>query len=727
MAVYVNPQNGERYENVPDDQTERAASFGLVPEAQAQAEERSGGFIDTVRTGAEEGIRQVASGAAAAVRGLSTMGGEVDAMGNPTELVDPIDVKGADLAPGVFTDAALERREVNPTAAAIGGTLPTIAASVAAPGGLAATLGIDLASAAAQEATDAELAGEGINGEHILRNAALNAVFSGVAGAIPMGARALVRGTDDLVTRTAKAATAKLESQGEKAIANKASAIVGEADEALAGVKMPKVANNPGSQRQALEDIADAFEKTSPEAKQVRELAGKPAQARYRGLQDIVAELPEESDLAATLGDNLRRADLWGQKAVDFDSNLAAARALRPVDGSGAEAWQKFADALRTLPDASLAKHADLLEELAQAKALDGLSVRGVGGAIGSSLGKAALGIGAEEAVETGFKGAGALLGGAIGGTPGAAAGWLAGRALNKRFGESAVSMLTDQAATAIGGSAALASSSPLVQAARALKSFAESDRKLTARLLVNPEAAQKYARILGDAPTALSRFQGDDETAAQAMQRHQQTLRQLGNDPSAMLGLLGEELGNLDQQSPALYRQAVAQAAKVHEFLQAEIPKPRGVSVARPQGTPASPLEIRTYALKFGAATDPQSVMADARAGRLRREQADTLQKLWPDEYNQLRQDVIQQLGHGSSTATRQRMNLLFGLDASIDPALGMRTRRLVAAARVKSQQAQVGGSKPNSSFAPKSPPSQAGQMPAGEAALQLGPSMSR
>lgn len=54
-----------------------------------------------------------------------------------------------------------------------------------------------------------------------------------------------------------------------------------------------------------------------------------------------------------------------------------------------------------------------------------------------------------EEAVETGFKGLGAIAGGAIGGPPGAVAGWLGGRYLSKRF--------TDVAADRIGAAAARA------------------------------------------------------------------------------------------------------------------------------------------------------------------------------------------------------------------------------------------------------------------------------
>jgi hypothetical protein len=701
MALFVDPDTGKKFENDAPDAAEKATALGLVPAEAYAADQRSGGTLDAIRTGAEEGIRQVASGVAAAARGASSFGSdaELDPMGNPITSTEPtLDVKGADLAPGVYTDAALERRAVNPTATAIGGALPAVAAGLAAPGGLAATLALDVASAAAQEATDAELAGEGVNAGHVLRNAALNAVFSGAGAAIPPAARALMRGTEDLVTRTAKAATAKLETYGAKAIGEKAAKIVGEADEALAGVKLPKIANNPPSQRQALEDLADAFEKTSPEAKQVRALAKQSGAGRYRGLQELAADLPRDSELAASIGDTLRRADLWGQKAVDFESDLAAARAMRPAEDAGPEAWSAFADALRKLPDDRLAKRAELLDELAQTKALDGL------------VGSGGLDKTAGFLADSATKRASTIVGGALGGLPGALAGHLIGEA-------------TGGVANALKPRIA----SGLVSSAKALKQVAEMDRQLTARFLVDPVAAQKYARVLGDAPSALQRFQGDDETPVQAMQRHQQTLRQFRQDPSAMLGLLGEELGDLDAQSPTLYRQAVAQAAKVGEFLQAEIPKPRGVSVARPQGTPPSPLEIRNYALKFGAATDPQSVMADARSGRLRREQLETLQKLWPDEYNALRQEVIGRLGHGSSTATRQRMNLLFNLDASIDPALGMRTRRLAAAARAKSSQASASAPSPNRNYAPKSPPSQAGMMPAGEAALQLGPNMGR
>jgi hypothetical protein len=163
------------------------------------------------------------------------------------------------------------------------------------------------------------------------------------------------------------------------------------------------------------------------------------------------------------------------------------------------------------------------------------------------------------------------------------------------------------------------------------------------------------------------------------------------------------------------------AQAMRIAGYLQDNLPGQRNVSVVYPDGTPPSRAEVRQFALRFGAAVDPAGVLADARAGRIERTQLETLQALWPREYDAIRAGVIQELGGGRATPqTRQRMSLLFGFPSGVDPALGPRTRAVVAAAR---------GAQESRARAPRGSgmnrqrlPSTATMQPAGMAALSLG-----
>lgn len=259
------------------------------------------------------------------------------------------------------------------------------------------------------------------------------------------------------------------------------------------------------------------------------------------------------------------------------------------------------------------------------------------------------------------------------------------------------------------------------VELATEAKKAAVRETKHTAALMVNPEAARRALRLAGDAGSALARFQGENDNPRQAFLGYRQQLDGFARNPEEFLQLLGEEFGDISDMSPKLQREATIQATKVVAYLQEHMPGRRNTSVVYPNGTPASSMEIRQFALRFTAATDPASVQADARAGRLQKVQLDTLQALWPREYDGLRAEVLQQLGTGkASTNTRQRMSLLFNFGSGVDPALGARTRAIVQAARAAQleQSPEGGGGQPGANT---SKAVAAGNTPAGMASLQL------
>jgi hypothetical protein len=703
LVQLIDPDGGQVYD-VDDSQAEDAAIANrLVPatpeqvaefDRKREAEKRSGGIVNQLATAGEEAVRKGAAGASL----MSAGAGEVDAMGNPIGLVDRVPV--ANIAPAVFTPEALERREVNPTAAALGGSYPAVVAGatlpMTGPLGLAAALGLDVADAAAQEALDAELAGEEINGNTILRNAALSAVFSGAAAVVPPAARALLRGGQNTVDRVASAAASRLERFGAEEIAKKATKTVEAADEALSSVRLPKVANNPNAQRAAIEQVGEAFAKLDPDlADSLKSVAKRNGSSRFKALSEVRENLPE-GEGADAIDALLARPELWGQKVLDHVADMRAARSMRPADGAGREAWLEYADALRRFPE--LEKQADRLRELADTSGLEALKQSAALESASEFLADKVAG----KAVRAGLGAAGLAGGGPLGGLAAYAVGApleaAAGRALK-----------------------------PVVQrglmaSARKLKELAEADRRLTAQMLVNPKRAQGYARVFGDSGGALERFRGDNKTDLQAFTQHREAILGFQRSPGQLMDLLTEEFEGVDG---ALNRQMQGQALRVAAYLGKHLPPARGVSVTRPNGSPPNALQVRQWALRFSAATDPTSVMADARAGRLRREQVETLKELWPEEYDGLRLAVVQELMNGRSTPTaRQRLNLLFGFDGSIDSALSSRIRKMVADARARNPQAQGGQ---QSRMTAQRPPSNQQNLPAGESALQLGASMGR
>jgi hypothetical protein len=220
---------------------------------------------------------------------------------------------------------------------------------------------------------------------------------------------------------------------------------------------------------------------------------------------------------------------------------------------------------------------------------------------------------------------------------------------------------------------------------------------------------------------TPLQRFSEGYERPSDAFRAARKMMQGWAQNPEGLVDMIVDDMGAVGQLSPKLEREMTAQAMRIVSYLQDNMPGQRNVSVVYPDGTPPSRAEVRQFALRFQAATDPASVMADARAGRLERTQLDTLQAVWPREYDALRAGVIQELGAGqASPRTRQRMSLLFSFPSGVDPALGPRTRGVVAAARAE-QEAKAPASR-SPGMNRQRLPSTATMQPAGMAALGLG-----
>lgn len=230
------------------------------------------------------------------------------------------------------------------------------------------------------------------------------------------------------------------------------------------------------------------------------------------------------------------------------------------------------------------------------------------------------------------------------------------------------------------------------------------------------PALARRAPRAAAAASAApLERFIGQDATLSQAYER---TRAQID---ASHADALGDSTAAQAEGLPAeLQLEAARQQTRVLAYIQSVTPQPVGVSVSRPKGRPASYQEMRDYALRVDAATNPEGVFEDAAHGTVKREQLEALQVCWPQRYEELKQQTIVQLGHGSTTTSRQRASLLFNLGSEIDPALGAEVSALAAQARQKQSDDMQG----KAATAPTraTPKSMGAVVPAGQAALNLG-----
>src|SRR5690606_4513851 len=87
---------------------------------------------------------------------------------------------------------------------------------------------------------------------------------------------------------------------------------------------------------------------------------------------------------------------------------------------------------------------------------------------------------------------------------------------------------------------------------------------------------------------------------------------------------------------------------------------------------------------------TDPASVLLDLRNNRARKEQIDALREVWPDVYDKVKSEIVEQMAHSRpSIAQRTRLDLLFDFGDGFDRAL---SPRLAAALDGLQQQGDAG-----------------------------------
>lgn len=380
MPIFVDPKTGEQFENYEPDAAERATEFGFVTKEAYDAEQRSGGLGSQIQTGLEESARQVVG-----------LAGTVGGIASPAQA--PIPVR--EIAPGLVSPEALERREVNPVATGIGAAVPSVVAGLALPGaglaGLSATLGVDVASGVGQAAVDAELENRQITGTDILRNAGLNLAFSLPLYGLGEGARLALKGKAKNALETA-ADTAR-DTAGRRAMAaegqelaqavadpavqadlldrvsSNAEEAVGRAYDRIAGLSPPVVARNPNAQREAVGAIADVTRTANPDlAARLDALTKGSSKKRLAGLRELRDELASagDSDTLAALDATIGREDLWGSKAVRGASDIDVVIGSRPGAGATPEELIDYAGKLRQVRGGEFAGMADEIEQLAE-------------------------------------------------------------------------------------------------------------------------------------------------------------------------------------------------------------------------------------------------------------------------------------------------------------------------------------------------------------------------
>lgn len=147
MAVFIDPRSGERYENVPDEDSERARrEFGLVPEAefshQKEVEGADRGFLSAAGKGFQRGLGALQDFASSTGIQPPTPGGEAFGPGGGLPAFAPPQAPAPPAAPetfpGGYDEQARLEREGRPFASGLGTGLATaVPAAIAGAAGAA--------------------------------------------------------------------------------------------------------------------------------------------------------------------------------------------------------------------------------------------------------------------------------------------------------------------------------------------------------------------------------------------------------------------------------------------------------------------------------------------------------------------------------------------------------------------------------------------------------------
>lgn len=180
MPIFVNPATGERFENVPDEEAERARTeFGLIPAEEYDAQQRSGGFVDQLKTVPETAAAAVMDTTQGILQ--STLYPELKRPSNEA-LAEVAAESGAPIDP--FSAQAQERRQVNPAAAVVGGLAADVVTGAVVPGGL---VGRAIATGLVSEGAETAIRGD----EYSMTDAGLYGLIGGGiegAGTLALGA-----------------------------------------------------------------------------------------------------------------------------------------------------------------------------------------------------------------------------------------------------------------------------------------------------------------------------------------------------------------------------------------------------------------------------------------------------------------------------------------------------------------------------------------------------------
>jgi hypothetical protein len=172
--------------------------------------------------------------------------------------------------------------------------------------------------------------------------------------------------------------------------------------------------------------------------------------------------------------------------------------------------------------------------------------------------------------------------------------------------------------------------------------------------------------------PTALGRFTEGYANPEASFEAKRKLLDAEQLSPTVLYEVMGSAFGDLPRMSPELFQQVAQRTAQGIRYMRENLPAGISTTLMYPNGTPPSRSALREWATMWNTFTDPSTVLDDINNGTAVPLQMQTLRDVHPDVYDQLRADVIEQVGtHFQSvpTSTKAQLDLLFQADGLAGP----------------------------------------------------------
>lgn len=177
-------------------------------------------------------------------------------------------------------------------------------------------------------------------------------------------------------------------------------------------------------------------------------------------------------------------------------------------------------------------------------------------------------------------------------------------------------------------------------------------------------------------------------------------TLRDLQNDPEALVDRLAGTTGELGTTHPAVYMALVEKAHGLVSYLAAEAPQRTGKTLLDPEGTAPSHDRSLDFAFKTVGALMPVQAMNDVARLDAAPEEVAAFQQNWPELWEPLRAELLGQVqrrteaGRPVDSEKLRQLDALLQMDGQLDPSASSAVaQQMLSAQEQAAPPAQGGG----------------------------------